>query len=183
MHNARAEEITGLMWALGLTECYYWKGPGGDPVTALILHEETETQRAESFPQPVTSQQVSRLSTGFVWYHTSFSTNVRFLKCFLMLILLFIEHENNNIAENPCNICLNALNKRLCVNKIPEFNSRKSFARTRTRWPTSRESASRHLWMTSQTWEQWRSRGGSPVSTFSLGQVPCLSTLPVSHEG
>lgn len=78
----------------------------------------------------------------------SFLTNVHFLRCFLIFIFLFIEHENNQIAENPCNICLNVLNNKFYIAKTLKFNPRTNFASSRTRRPNSRENASRYLSMT-----------------------------------
>lgn len=57
--------------------------------------------------------------------HLFFPTNVHFLRGLLIFIFIFIEHENNHAAGNPCNICLNVLNERFYINKTLEFNLRK----------------------------------------------------------
>lgn len=107
-----------------------------------------QTQNGESFPQchKVTRSPDNR---GLVRCPPSlFSLMFLFLDASWSLCSYLLNMKIIKLLENPCNICLNVLNKKFCIEKTLKFNPRTNFASSRTRQPNSRESAFRHLWMT-----------------------------------
>lgn len=137
-----------------------------------MSHEETESQKGTRFLKAIQSHYVSRQHRA-LWCHTSF--------CPLMFIswdaswclFSYLLNMKTIVLLKILEICLNVLNKRLCINKIPEFPSRKSFARTRIRWPTSRESA-----LGTSEWlfglENNGLSRGEPLRSCSSGHAPSL---------
>lgn len=140
-----------------------------------MSHEETEGQKGDTFFQSQAKSPCLQTAQGSLMPHLFFSLTFISWDASWCLFTYLLNMKTIILLE-ILELCLNVLNKRLCINKSPEFNSRKSFARSRIKWPTPRESA-----LGTSDWlfrleNNGLSRGGKPLSSFSSGHAPSLQT-------
>lgn len=113
-----------------------------------------------------------------LWCHTSFSPLMFISWDASWCLFTYLLNMKTIVLLRILEICLNVLNKTLCINKSPEFNSRNSFARSRIKWRTPRESALGASEWLFRLENNGLSRGGKPLSSFPSGHAPSLQIHP-----